>query len=887
MPPRRSQASSLSPSKKRKIQQDGSNASLDTYFRKTPQGIPSPGSSGGSKRASSSKFTIEDDENLARRLAAEEGVDVETLKALEQKWKPRQASSLKRPAREVIDVDSSDDSSINAITDFVGRAGGNNSPKKFIKGVTAAKEIFSSNKQDLYDDVSTFPNLAEDPLCFSISRCPWSRTADSVPATSPYSFLAHTLSSLSGTRSRISITNILTNYLRSIIYHDPPALLPSLYLLSNSLSPPYVPFELGLGPSIISKAIQHVSGLTSASLKRLYTKSGDPGDVAFEVKSNLRTLIPHPPLTVTAVYSSLLAICHAKGEGATRQRQTIVEKLLVAAKGEEVRYLVRTMSQHIRVGAVRTSIIKALARALVLTRPATCQNVPSDESLYFVSLESLSLLNKVTRKAKKDEEDPLRKAILQKWSSAEALLKRVYVQHPNFDHITEAVLQGGLEELADRVSLTIGIPLHPTLGSPTRSLDEVYDRLGNLPFTAEFKYDGQRAQIHARRKEDGDLLIRIFSRHLEEMTDKYPDVTALVEGMFTASDQLRSFIIDTEIVAVDALDGSLRTFQELSNRARKGVRLEDIKIRVCVFVFDLMFLNDEGLLEQPFRARRQLLRSNFPPVLPTSPFLAKFDHVECCESEYGREAVEEFWQRSVDGRSEGLMIKLLDSGEVIEDADGAKTKRRRKPLPATYEPDKRTSAWLKLKKDYVLGLGDSLDLVPIGAWHGNGRKAAWWSPILLAVWDEDTGQLVGVCKCMSGFTDEFYKSLQERYPLDSETCSHTSLWNINSGGYRPEVYFRPQEVWEIRGADITLSPVSAAALGLVSQDRGLSLRFPRFIRVREDKGITDASSPEFLASMWRKQENKGKNTAGKDEGDLIDASPEISEAEEEAEEEDE
>ena len=65
-----------------------------------------------------------------------------------------------------------------------------------------------------------------------------------------------------------------------------------------------------------------------------------------------------------------------------------------------------------------------------------------------------------------------------------------------------------------------GIPLHHTLGSPTRSLDEVYDRLGDLPFTAEFKYDGQRAQIHASRKEDGNHLIKIFSRHLEEMTDK-------------------------------------------------------------------------------------------------------------------------------------------------------------------------------------------------------------------------------------------------------------------------------------------------------------------------------------------------------------------------------
>ena len=77
-------------------------------------------------------------------------------------------------------------------------------------------------------------------------------------------------------------------------------------------------------------------------------------------------------------------------------------------------------------------------------------------------------------------------------------------------------------------------------------------------------------------------------------------------------------------------------------------------------------------------------------------------------------------------------------------------KSRKKILPATYEPDKRTLAWLKLKKDYVSSIGDSLDVVPIGAWYGNGRKAGWWSPILLGLWDADAGRAVAVCKCMSG-----------------------------------------------------------------------------------------------------------------------------------------
>ena len=91
-------------------------------------------------------------------------------------------------------------------------------------------------------------------------------------------------------------------------------------------------------------------------------------------------------------------------------------------------------------------------------------------------------------------------------------------------------------------------------------------------------------------------------------------------------------------------------------------------------------------------------------------------------------------------------------------------------------------AWLKLKKDYVDGVGDSIDLVPVGAWHGNGRKAAWWSPILLAVYDSERGIFVALCKCMSGFTDAFYKQLNERYPVNSDTCSTTSRWQVGTGG---------------------------------------------------------------------------------------------------------
>lgn len=262
------------------------------------------------------------------------------------------------------------------------------------------------------------------------------------------------------------------------------------------------------------------------------------GDVAYQAKSNVRTLIPHPPLLITSVYNSLLSIAKAKGQGAAKHRQAIVEKLLVAAKGEETRFLVRTLSQNLRVGAVRTSILTALARAMVLTPPEKAARSVSSQSLFHASADVLSKIEPLSTESKKKSTSKLREELTQRFDRAEALVKKIYVQHPNYDHIVGALQEVGLDGLVGQLPLTLGkqirlkspftnfimlklpgIPLLPTLGSPTRSLDEIYDRLGLLPFTAEFKYDGQRAQIHARR-EHGQTTIKLFSRHLEDMTDK-------------------------------------------------------------------------------------------------------------------------------------------------------------------------------------------------------------------------------------------------------------------------------------------------------------------------------------------------------------------------------
>ncbi|KAK0466463.1 ATP-dependent DNA ligase [Desarmillaria tabescens] len=724
----------------------------------------------------------------------------------------------------------------------------------------------------LSQDVSQFK---PDPSLFF----PPNDTGTTKSSSVPYAFLAHTLSEVSGTRSRISIINALTNAFRIILIYDPPSLLPAVYLLSNTLSPPYIQIELGLGPSAISQAIQHVSGLSSAALRKLYNKTGDPGDVAVEAKSNMRTLLPHPPLLVPSVYEALLKISKSKGQGASKQRQSIAEKLLVSAKGEETRFLVRTLCQNLRVGAVRTSILTALARATVLT--------PLDSQLKFTKPEdstwyATNALLDAAHPVAEGKSNPSRDILYAKFKNAETLIRQVFCQHPNYDHIISGLFEVGLDDLAGKVPLTVGVPLYPTLGTPIRSLNEIYERLGDLPFTAEFKYDGQRAQIHAWKAVDDLVKVSIFSRHLEDMTSKYPDVVALVERMILSS-KAQNFIMDSEITAIDPSDGSLRTFQELSTRARKDVNLADVQVPVCVFGFDLMFLDGQKLLETDFRQRRVLLQTRFSPLDTGSKEVARFDHVERCDSVDGRPAVEAFWAKAMNSRSEGLMVKLLDT-EISEHNSDKETSSNRKPLFATYNADKRTYAWMKLKKDYVMqgGVSDSLDLIPIGAWNGNGRKAKFWSPILLGMWDPSSGCPVAVCKCMSGFTDAFYKDITERYALreDSDVCSQKSCWNCELGGFRPDVYFKPQEVWEIRGADITISPVSIAAKGLVSSTKGLSLRFPRFIRVREDKGVSQASTPKFLADMYTDQQGRSGRKGGNDEGDLIDVDVSDSGAEE-------
>jgi DNA ligase-1 len=205
-------------------------------------------------------------------------------------------------------------------------------------------------------------------------------------------------------------------------------------------------------------------------------------------------------------------------------------------------------------------------------------------------------------------------------------------------------------------------------------------------------------------------------------------------------------------------------------------------------------------------------------------------------------AVDAFLLQSIAEGAEGLMIKRFDEQSIYK--------------PSETSSD-RSRLWVKLKKDYVDGLADSFDVVPIGAWRGAGRKGQWWSPVLLAVIDPETGTLQSFCRCMSGFSDEFYREMRSKYSKEQDNLLPHKPSNVETNE-QPTVWFRQLEVWELRAADLSLSPMhKAGAAQLASagttDGKGISVRFPRFFRLRPDKSVMQATSSEAIAALYNDQ----------------------------------
>lgn len=204
------------------------------------------------------------------------------------------------------------------------------------------------------------------------------------------------------------------------------------------------------------------------------------------------------------------------------------------------------------------------------------------------------------------------------------------------------------------------------------------------------------------------------------------------------------------------------------------------------------------------------------------------------------EELSRFLDESVEMGTEGLIVKTLDD---------------------SYEPSKRSSHWLKLKKDYLDGVGDTFDLVPIGAWFGKGKRTGVYGSYMLAIWDPENEEYQAITKIGTGFSEELLKDLASHM---GQNVIHAPKGYFNyPETLVPDVWFEPNAVWEVKAADLSISPIYKAGIGLVDEGKGISIRFPRLVRVRDDKGPEDSTSPDQVADMYRQQAVlQGKSVPG-------------------------
>ncbi|KAH1220592.1 DNA ligase 1 [Glycine max] len=589
----------------------------------------------------------------------------------------------------------------------------------------------------------------------------------------PFLFLCLAFDMISQESGRIVITDIVCNLLRTVMYSTPEDLVKVVYLSANRIAPAHEGMELGIGDASIVKALAEAYGRTEVWIKTQYQKKGDLGLVAKESRSSQPMMFKPEALTITKVFNTFRLIAKESGKESQEKKKNHIKALLVAATDCEPQYLIRLLQTKLRIGYAEKTLLAALGQAAVYTEEHS--------------------------KPPPDIQSPL--------EEASEIVKQVYSVLPDYDKIISALLTEGLWMLPKKCNFTPGVPIGPMLSKATKGVSEILNKFQDVEFTCEYKYDGERAQIHYL--ENGS--VEIYSRNAERNTGKFPDVVAAVSRLKKPT--VSSFILDCEIVAYDRSTQKIRSFQMLSTRARKNVEIEDITVGVCIFAFDLLYLNGQALLQENLRVRREHLYASFeeePGFLQFATTITSNDVEE----------IQNFLDQAVGASCEGLIIKTLN-----EDA--------------TYEPSKRSLNWLKLKKDYMDSIGDSLDLVPIAAFHGRGKRTGVYGAFLLACYDNDNEEFQSICKIGTGFSEAV---LEERSSsLRSKVIPKPKAYYRFGETINPDVWFEASE--------------------------GISLRFPRLLRVRPDKAPEQASSSEQVAEMYKAQKHNHTNNQNDDEDD--------------------
>ena len=390
-------------------------------------------------------------------------------------------------------------------------------------------------------------------------------------------------------------------------------------------------------------------------------------------------------------------------------------------------------------------------------------------------------------------------------------IENAYNVSSDLGKVSLLIATDGIDEIK-KFKISLFSPIRPMLADRVKSEKEAIKKMPER-FAAEYKLDGERVQIHKQANE-----VVLFSRRLENITQYYPDIVENVKKSLSVNEG----VFEAEIVPVNENTGEFLPFQELMHRRRK-YKLEKAisQYPITVNFFDVLYFDKKDCLNLEYSERRKILEKlvnedDFSKLVPM--LLVKNEN-----------EIEDFLENSINSGCEGLMLKTLD---------------------APYRAGARGSNWLKLKREYRNELGDSLDLIVIGAYFGRGRRTGLYGTLLLGTYNPDKDNFPSVCKVGTGFTDE---SLDQLYQI----LSNKIILKKNSrvvSEMEADIWFEPELVLEIVASEITLSPIHKTGLNLIRKGSGFALRFPKFTgKIRFEKAVEDASTDEEVLALYKGQ----------------------------------
>ncbi|MCD6371852.1 MAG: ATP-dependent DNA ligase [Candidatus Aenigmarchaeota archaeon] len=363
----------------------------------------------------------------------------------------------------------------------------------------------------------------------------------------------------------------------------------------------------------------------------------------------------------------------------------------------------------------------------------------------------------------------------------------------DFSEVAVIALTAGLQGLKN-VKPVLGRPIQVMLGIKAESIEEVLKRHPKV--IVEYKYDGMRLQVHKRGNK-----VWLFTRRQENVTKQFPDIVEYIQKYIKAEE----CIVEGEAWPIDPKTKTPLPFQKLSQRIQRKYDIHKMmkEIPVQLNLFDMVYLDGKTLFDKPLIERIKILGSIVKQVQGKIMIAERIITSDLKE-------IEEFYHKALRLKQEGIMIKNPNSPYIF---------------------GRHVGGWYKIKPTM-----ETLDLVIVGATWGEGRRAKWLSSYVLAVRDPDTGEFLTCGMMGTGLTEEqFEKMTQILKPLIIEESGR-------------EVKVKPKIVVEVGYQEIQKSP---------NYESGYALRFPRLIRVRNDKGPEDVDTLNRLAELYKSQGKEG------------------------------